>query len=87
VKKGTGVRQEYSLSLIMFNWYSRCLTKEALEGFGDFRIGRQVIHVMACAAVRVLLAKEETVPQGRTDRPVEIGSCCGMEVNVGKTEV
>jgi len=31
-------------SLILFNLYSRCFTKEVLEGFGDFKIGGQVIR-------------------------------------------
>jgi hypothetical protein len=41
VKIGRGVRKGCCLSPIMFNLYSECLTKEALEGFGDFKIGRQ----------------------------------------------
>jgi hypothetical protein len=32
----------------------------------------------------VLLAKEETVLQGMIDRRIEIGRCCGMEMNVVK---
>ena len=39
------------------------------------------------ADVHVLLAKEGTVLQGMTDRLIETGTCCGMGVNVGKTEV
>jgi hypothetical protein len=35
----------------------------------------------------VLLAKEETVPQGITDRLTEIGRRYGMEMNVQKTKV
>jgi len=38
VKTGRGVRQECCLLLILFNLYSEYLTKEALEGFGDFKI-------------------------------------------------
>jgi hypothetical protein len=30
----------------------------------------------------VLLTKEETVLQGMTDRVIESGMCCGMEINV-----
>ena len=41
VKSGRGVRQECCLLPILFNLYSECLTKEALEGFGDFKIGGQ----------------------------------------------
>jgi hypothetical protein len=35
----------------------------------------------------VILAKEEMVPQGMTDRLSEIGRCYGMEMNVEKTKV
>jgi hypothetical protein len=35
----------------------------------------------------VLMAKEETVLQGIIDRRIEIGRCCGMEMNVEKTKV
>jgi hypothetical protein len=86
VKIGRGMKQGFCLSLIVFNLYSKCLTKETLEGFGDFRMGRQVIHTMEYADVCMLLAKEERVLQGMTDRPIEIGTCCGMEMNVGKSE-
>jgi len=39
VKIGRGVRQGCCLSPILLNLYSEFLTKEALEGFGDFKIG------------------------------------------------
>jgi hypothetical protein len=48
--------------------YSEYLTKEALEGFGDFKIGGQVIHTVKYAEDLALLAKEETVLQGKIDR-------------------
>jgi hypothetical protein len=32
----------------------------------------------------VLLAKEEVVRQGMIERLIEIGKCCGMEMNVEK---
>jgi hypothetical protein len=35
----------------------------------------------------VLMAKEETMLQGMIDRPIEIGTCYGMEMNVEKTKV
>jgi hypothetical protein len=41
VKIGRGVRQGRCLSLILFNLYSECLTKEALEGFRDIKIGEK----------------------------------------------
>jgi len=46
-----------------FNLYSECLTKEALEGFGDFKIGGQIIQTVRYADDLVLLAKEEKVLQ------------------------
>jgi hypothetical protein len=35
----------------------------------------------------VLLAEVETVLQGVSDRLIEIGGCCAMEINVNKTKV
>jgi hypothetical protein len=35
----------------------------------------------------VLMAKEQTVLQGMTDKLIEIGRCYGMEMNVEKTKV
>jgi hypothetical protein len=87
VKIGRGVRQGCCLSLILFNVYSENPTKEAPEGFGDFKIGEQVIHTVKYADELVLLAKEETVLQGMIDRLIEIGRCYGMEMNVEKTNV
>jgi hypothetical protein len=37
------------LSPILFNLYSECLTKKALEGFGDFKIGGQIIQTVKYA--------------------------------------
>jgi hypothetical protein len=50
------------LSPILFNLYSECLIKEALEGFGDCKIG-QIINAVKCADDFVLLAKAEIVLQ------------------------
>jgi hypothetical protein len=58
VKTGRRVRKGFCLSLFLFNLYSECLTKEALEGFGVFKIGGQIIHTVKYADVLVLLAKE-----------------------------
>ena len=52
------------MSPILFNLYSECLTKEALEGLGDFNIGGQIIQAVKYADDLVLMAKEETVLQG-----------------------
>jgi hypothetical protein len=58
VKIGRGVRQGCCLSLILFNACSEYPTKEAVEGFGDFKIGGQVIHTVKYVDDLVLLAKE-----------------------------
>jgi len=87
VKIGRGVRQGCCLSPVLFNLYSECLTKEALEGFGDFKIGGQIIHTVKYADDLVVLAKEEKVLRDMTDKVIEIGRCYGMEMNVEKTNV
>jgi hypothetical protein len=43
VKTGRGVRQRCCLSPIPFNLLGEYLIKKALKGFGDFKIGGQVI--------------------------------------------
>jgi len=84
VKIGRGVRQGFCWSPVLFNLYSECLTKEALEGFGDFKIGGQIIQIVKYADDLVLLAKEEKVLQDMVDKLIEIGECYGMEMNVEK---
>ena len=66
---------------------TQCLSKEALEGFGDFKIGGQIINKLKYADDLVLLAKEEKVLQDTIEKLIEIGGCCGMEMNVEKTKV
>jgi len=83
-KIGRGVRQGCCLSPILLNLYSECLTKEALEGSGDFKTGEKIIHTVKYADDLVLLAKKENVLQDMIDKLIEIGSCYGMEMNVGK---
>jgi hypothetical protein len=76
------VTQGSYLSQILFNLHSKYLTNKVLEGFGDFKIKRQLIHSVKYADDLVLLAKTETVLQGMTDGLTEIGRCYGMEINV-----
>ena len=46
VQIGREARQGCCLSPILFNLYIECLTKEALDGLGDFNIGGQIIHYL-----------------------------------------
>jgi len=75
VKIGRGVRQGCCLSPILFTLYSECLTKEALEVFGDFKIVGQIIHTLKYADELVLLAKEGKVLQDMIDKLIENGRC------------
>ena len=86
VKTGRGVRQVCCLSPIVFNSYSEYLTKEALEGIGDFKIGWQISQTVKYADDIVLLAKEEKVLQDMIDKLTEIGRCYGIEINVKKKQ-
>jgi hypothetical protein len=52
--------------------YSECLTKEALEGFGDFKIGGQIINTAKYSDDFALLAKEELVLEDMIDKVIEI---------------
>jgi hypothetical protein len=63
------------------------LPRKLFEGFGDFKIGGQVIRTVKYADDLVLLAWEEKVLQGMVDRLSEIGRRYGMEMNVEKTKV
>jgi hypothetical protein len=60
-------------------------TANAFEGFGNFKIGGQIIHTVKNADELVLLAKEEKVLQDMTDKLIEIEICYGMEMNVERT--
>jgi len=73
VQIGRRIRQVCCLSPILFNLYSECLTKVALDGLGDFNIGGQIIQTVKYADDLVLMAKEETVLQGMIDKLIEIG--------------
>jgi hypothetical protein len=79
VKIRSAVRQGCCLSPFVFNWYSECLTEGSLEGFGDFKIGGQIIHTVKYAADRVLLTGEGKVLQDMSDKLIEISGCCGRK--------
>jgi hypothetical protein len=87
LKFGRGFREGCSLSPILLNLYSDCLEKEALEGFGYFKIGGQIIHAVKYADDLVLLAKEEKVLRDMIHKLIENGRCYGMKMNVERTEV
>jgi len=86
VKTGRGVRQGCNVSLILFNLYSEYLTKEALVGFGYFKIRGEAIHNVKYTEDILLLAKKETVIWGVIDRLTEIRRRYGLEMNVEKNE-
>jgi hypothetical protein len=58
------------------------LTKEILEGFGDCKLGGQIIRIAKYAHDLVLLAKEKTVLLGIIDKLNESGRYYGMKMNV-----
>ena len=86
MKIGRGGRQCSCLSPILFSLNSKYLTKEALEGFGDFKRGEHVICTVKYKDDHVLPDKEETMLQGMFDRLIEIGGCYGMQMNMEKSK-
>ena len=68
MKTGRGGTQGCCLSPFCSNIYSLpYLTNKVLEGFGDFKIGGQIIHTLQYTDDVVLLAKKETVLQDMCD--------------------
>ena len=57
---------------VLFNLYSECLSKEALDGLGDFNIGGKIIQTVKYADDLVLMTNKETVLQGMIDKLIEI---------------
>jgi hypothetical protein len=60
------------------------ITKEVLEALGDTKTERHLISTVKYTDDLELPTKKETVLLVTTDRLIEIGKCCGMEMNVGK---
>ena len=58
--------------MILFNLYSKYLTKEALVGFGYSKIRGEAIRSVKYTEYLLLLAKKETVLWGVIDRLTEI---------------
>jgi hypothetical protein len=85
VSIGKGFRKGCSLSPILFTSYIECHTKEAVEGFRDFKIG-QVFLTMKYAD-NLVLSEEEAVLQGMPERLIDAGICYGMKMNLEKTKV
>jgi hypothetical protein len=83
VKTERGVNQGCYWSSILLNLYSEYLTKE-LSKVWRLKIEGSVICTVKYARNIVLLAKEEMVLQGMTDRKTEIEKSYGMEMNVVK---
>jgi len=69
---------------ILFNFCSEYLTNEALEWFGDFKMGEFVIYTVKYADKFLLLAKKLTVLLGMVDRLIEIRRCYRMKISLKK---
>jgi len=67
VKNGREIRQRCCWLPILF-LCSEYLTKDALEGFGDFKIG--AIHTVKYADDPVLLGEKQVVLQGMIERQI-----------------
>ena len=70
------LEEELDKDAVCHQFCSTCtanvLPREALEEFGHFQIGGQIIHTVKFADELVLLAKEEKVLQDKIDKLIEI---------------
>lgn len=79
--------EELDKNALCDQFYSTCtVIKEALESFGNFKIGH-IICTVQCVYDLVLLAEKEMMLQGMIYRITENGRHYGMEINVEKTKV
>jgi hypothetical protein len=85
-KKCHGTGQGCCISPILFKMYSEYTTKQALEKFGDFKEGGQVIPNVKYADNPVLQTKEETVLQGVIGRQIKIGRQTDRQIDRQMTD-
>jgi hypothetical protein len=80
------LEEELDKDAVCHHFYStyilNTLPRKLLEGFGDFKVGGQIIRTVRYADDPVFLAKEETIVQSMTDNLLEDGRGYGMEINV-----
>jgi hypothetical protein len=81
-----GLDKDAGCHRFFVNSHSKCLIKEAPEGFGDFNIGQAILAAKYAGGL-VLLAKKETVLQGMIDGIVEFGRFYGVEMNDQENKV
>jgi hypothetical protein len=81
VKFGSGDTEGCCLSPILPDLQREYITKEGVEGFGDFKVEGHVISSVKYADGLVLLANRETLIQEITYKLIEIGRCYRMEMN------
>lgn len=67
METGREVRQRRYLSPVPFKLLSKYPTNDARGGLGAFKLGGQIIRILIQAGDTVLLAREETAPQGKID--------------------
>ena len=75
MKIGWRVWQKCRLSPILLNLHSEYLTKEALEGFGDFKVGGQIFRTVIYATgygMEVNMGKTTVMRISRQPSPIKI---------------
>ena len=68
--------------MILCMLHNEYLIRDAIEGFGDFKVGGHVILNVKYADDLVLLTREGSALQSMIGRITEIGRCYGREMNV-----